>query len=626
MQFRIAMVVVVASACSADAPRGWEEYEDAADQPAGGKADTMVGPLVITEIGDAFVELRNDGRAPVDLDGWYLSFSYRRVRLSARDGRPSVVPPGGLALIVDADTPVPARAPAWLPVADTSGDIEELLAYSKSLILRDGGKLIADRADARADAVAGVSVERRLKTRWEPSASGGTPGARNTADDRGAITARFAVPHWQAHNELPYELAAFIDGAERTIDAALYQIDHPVVVQALVAAAERGVAVRLATDSHHLDDPAYADGYEALRAAGIPVVGDGRDGRQHNKFVVRDGATVWTGSYNPLIDELGKHVVADNVVILESRALAAIHVAELDQMMAGAFGPHKAPSAEHEVHLDGARVEVYFSPEDAPRDAILRELRRARGSIYFSQFAFYEREMGAVMVERAAAGVDVRGVFDQTSASSISQWKPLADAGLDVRRPYFDSMLHHKFVIVDYGGADPVVITGSYNLTGKADTNNDESVVIIHDPAIARAYYEVWRRTYDACSGPNTDTDGLAALAITEVCAGCPEPFVELANLDGAAVTLDGLALRTRDGGAWALAGELAAGGRVAVDASIDLDDALVIVDGARRVVATFDGPGYPGPGRSWERADVGAGDLDAVWTPSAAAGGTPGR
>ena len=89
------------------------------------------------------------------------------------------------------------------------------------------------------------------------------------------------------------------------------------------------------------------------------------------------------------------------------------------------------------------------------------------------------------------------------STGSNSQYDDLALAGIDVRRPYDNRLLHHKFIIIDHGGLDPVVITGSYNLSRTAESSNDESVVVIHDPHTVKAYFDLWQQVRSSCSGPN---------------------------------------------------------------------------------------------------------------------------
>jgi phosphatidylserine/phosphatidylglycerophosphate/cardiolipin synthase-like enzyme len=52
--------------------------------------------------------------------------------------------------------------------------------------------------------------------------------------------------------------------------------------------------------------------------------------------------------------------------------------------------------------------------------------------------------------------------------------------------------MHHKVMILD----QRVVITGSYNFTRRAEEVNDENLLIIEDPGLARAFAEEFTRVY----------------------------------------------------------------------------------------------------------------------------------
>jgi phosphatidylserine/phosphatidylglycerophosphate/cardiolipin synthase-like enzyme len=47
-----------------------------------------------------------------------------------------------------------------------------------------------------------------------------------------------------------------------------------------------------------------------------------------------------------------------------------------------------------------------------------------------------------------------------------------------------------------------IVITGSYTFTGSAESSNNENLVIIDDPAIARAYLDEFNRTCAQTQAP----------------------------------------------------------------------------------------------------------------------------
>jgi len=92
--------------------------------------------------------------------------------------------------------------------------------------------------------------------------------------------------------------------------------------------------------------------------------------------------------------------------------------------------------------------------------------------------------------DRAQAGaLDVRGIVE---ASSRSQVKPLLCAGLDVRQDGNPNVMHHKVFIFD----DSIVAMGSFNFSSRAANDNDENMLIIHNPAIARAYLEEFSRLW----------------------------------------------------------------------------------------------------------------------------------
>jgi phosphatidylserine/phosphatidylglycerophosphate/cardiolipin synthase-like enzyme len=46
------------------------------------------------------------------------------------------------------------------------------------------------------------------------------------------------------------------------------------------------------------------------------------------------------------------------------------------------------------------------------------------------------------------------------------------------------------------------MITGSYNFTGSAEHDNDENLVIVYDPALARAYLGEFQRVYAQAQAP----------------------------------------------------------------------------------------------------------------------------
>ena len=88
---------------------------------------------------------------------------------------------------------------------------------------------------------------------------------------------------------------------------------------------------------------------------------------------------------------------------------------------------------------------------------------------------------------RMQVGVRVRGVFEKREAlSPASRYTWLAEHGAAVQTDTNPANMHGKFLVVD----NTAVATGSFNFSRNADEQNDENLLVIHNPALARRYIE----------------------------------------------------------------------------------------------------------------------------------------
>jgi phosphatidylserine/phosphatidylglycerophosphate/cardiolipin synthase-like enzyme len=481
------------------------------------RSDRSAGPLVITEVlahardrrrGD-FIELANVADDEVELAGVTLQIGGGSAALAPIDKHPHVAQPGELAVVVDPDQDVDAAGyPPWVPLVTTAGtDLGELLAASPKIRVTVGGRL-ADSADASEPAAQDdVALERTPRGDFALSSLGASPGRRNAIHDDSALRWQFANPPYHAEDPVAPEMAKVIEGAQRTLDCAFFQVNHPLILDAFVHAAQRGVKVRFVTDTDYFQNPRYKAGYKRLLDAGIPVVEDRRSALMHSKFMVVDEDLVWTGSYNLIVPPHHAFDHVDNVLVMRSRRMADIHRRQFEQLFTGSFGPTKQDLGEHDAFVDGVRVEVYFAPADGLRQRVVDSTTAAQLSVHFVVFSFYDRAVGDALLADAARGVEVRGVVDATSVTGgKAQFGRLARASIDVRRPdndRFHLFLHSKYLVVDSGGPWPMVITGSPNVSDSAYDENDEAMYIVHDAQVAGDYDQNYHSIYDPAIGPN---------------------------------------------------------------------------------------------------------------------------
>lgn len=285
-------------------------------------------------------------------------------------------------------------------------------------------------------------------------------------------------------------LAEAIDGAQTSVDMAVYDLDLWSVRDALLRADERGVSVRLVVEADNLGSPEVYD----LIAAGIPLVADGWDWLMHDKFTVIDRSEVWTGSMNYTVRD--GYFNDNNLLRLVSSDVAQAYADEFDEMfLEETFGPFSPPGQGRRAVLgDGTEVEVYFAPDDRPRERLLTLVNGARERIDFLAFAFTSPELAQAMIARHLLGVGVRGVLESGQAASLgTQWEALRLAGVDVRLDGNPDNMHHKVIVIDAA----VVVTGSYNFSRSAEEFNDENLLVLHSPEAAGRFLEEIDRIYD---------------------------------------------------------------------------------------------------------------------------------
>jgi len=292
-------------------------------------------------------------------------------------------------------------------------------------------------------------------------------------------------------------LIALIDGAKETIDLSIYDLDHPEIVDSLVAAHERGITVRMVGDADESD----THGYEALELAGVEQSLRTTSGIMHNKYVVVDERVVWTGSTNLTVNGLNRN--NNDAVLLDSSELALEFTYEFEQMFYDeVFGGRKTDqNSKHHIPFNDSHVSVYFAPQHEPVDVMKSLLAEADHSALFMVFSFTHPDLSAAVEDAFKDGVEVAGILDNGQTKPwYSKDEELALANIPV---YLDGnenasgfsggKLHHKALIVDAGtDSDPFVVTGSFNWSKSADTRNDENLIVIREPAIVNQYKAQW--------------------------------------------------------------------------------------------------------------------------------------
>jgi len=211
-------------------------------------------------------------------------------------------------------------------------------------------------------------------------------------------------------------------------------------------------------------------------------------GLMHNKFWILDNHII-TGSLNPTPNGFNKN--DNNMIIINSKYLKKNYEEEFEEIK---NNKEDRPTKYKKIILSGSQINNYFCPDDGCEDAILTTLRRVNHSIYFMTFSFTSDRIGDYLISMKNE-LDIRGVFEERQVKSQKQYTEyykMIDNNMNVRLDGNKNNMHHKVFIID----NNTVITGSYNPTASGDKRNDENILIIHDPRIAKEYLEEFERVW----------------------------------------------------------------------------------------------------------------------------------
>ena len=310
-------------------------------------------------------------------------------------------------------------------------------------------------------------------------------------------------------------IARFLDGATKTLDVAIYdlrleQSPATTLLDSFSAAVKRGAAVRLMFNQDHAlaipePPPPEIDWrfVDRLKAAGVQIKPvSGVPDLMHHKFVVRDGASVLSGSTNWTNDSWNRE---ENVILtIESGDVAQDYELDFqglwDRPVVATSGRISSPWTSL---ADGTRVRPYFCPGRSLKlvHAMSRSIASAEKRIRICSPVITSGPILGTLAETAAqAKVDISGVYDATQMDEVQrQWSTQQGAawkisafhsitaaarfGAKRSTPYAVGTVHdfmHAKILV----ADDYAYIGSFNLSHSGESNA-ENVIQVESQAVA---------------------------------------------------------------------------------------------------------------------------------------------
>ncbi|MDI6786173.1 MAG: phospholipase D-like domain-containing protein [bacterium] len=294
-------------------------------------------------------------------------------------------------------------------------------------------------------------------------------------------------------------LVKVIDSAVKTIDVAIYSLNRKNILNAFLRAHQRGVNIRVITETDAYNNPRYRPTYQTMQKAGITVKLDCNIDKyrrlMHNKFIIIDKQRVWTGSCNLTDSDI--NVNANDVILINSEELAKAYTIEFEEMFVeNRWGNRKYDNNEEYFTVADKKIELYISPSDEVEERVIRAINSATSSIHLAMFYLTNDFIYKALSKAIKRGVVVKAVFDERGASdNYSKALNLVRSKNGVIDA-LSGLIHHKFAIIDKDGHDPIVITGSANWSNAGMNHNDENTLFIHDKIAASLYFKQWLKIY----------------------------------------------------------------------------------------------------------------------------------
>ena len=306
-------------------------------------------------------------------------------------------------------------------------------------------------------------------------------------------------------------MAEFVAAAQHTLDIAVYDLNLPDDLVAIVGGAlrdanTRGVALRLAYNVDYpksvpVPPPPSTDtdlmASLPFPTAAIPGIPD----LMHHKYIVRDAASVWTGSTNWTGDSWTRE---ENVIVtVDSPELATRYTADFEQLWTSRNVQHSGKVDTSPLSVSDTTIRPWFCPGRGEQLAhrIAKAIGTATRRVRIASPVLSSAPILATLAQVVTDGkVDVAGVVDRTQVLEvIQQWHENGNASW--KEPLLRTVLMHApfsgkkstpygpGTVHDYMHAkvtvaDDVVFVGSFNLSHSGELNA-ENVLEIADAALA---------------------------------------------------------------------------------------------------------------------------------------------
>jgi hypothetical protein len=352
---------------------------------------------------------------------------------------------------------------------------------------------------------------------------------------------------WQARDRVMEFLEEVKDNKSIKLDVFAYDLNEPVVVEILLALATQGrVRIILDDSQNHMkkgcDEMKFEEEFRQVAKNKDDLFRGHFGSLAHSKVLIQrqnkspyKAIKVLTGSTNFTTN--GLYINANHTLTFNKVEVAQLYADVFD----ASFGEEKMAAfkkskiASTDFPFKDARLsemKIRFSPHPAKIvdgffKAIKNEILSASSDVLFAVMKDDSKSgiLEALQEQVKSSEIFTAGITDVRDGMQL--YKPGKKTGIRISglkiatklpKPFSDIIktpglghnIHHKFVVVDFKGTDPVVYCGSSNLAYNPEQQNGDNLLEIRDKDVVTAFAIEAIRLTDHFSWLNKlVTDGL---------------------------------------------------------------------------------------------------------------------
>jgi hypothetical protein len=315
--------------------------------------------------------------------------------------------------------------------------------------------------------------------------------------------------------EMVFEfLQSVLNDPGSTLDLFAFDLDEPDVIRMLVQLGPRLRAVLDDCSEHNKPGMLEPKVWAALQqSAGADHIKLGHFTRfSHSKvFIqVKNGTPVRVLAGSANFSVRGLYVQANNIFVFDSPDMAGYYENVFQTAFTNMNGFINLPVAQQWFNLPDPASQpfsVCFSPHKDPTLSLGKAadaIQHANSSVLFAvmQMGGGGDVLADLLKLGSQANIFAYGITQTTTGINVyppgSANALLTDfAALDQQVPApfaqewrggVGQVIHDKFVVVDFNDQNPMLFTGSSNLSAGGEQNNGDNLIAIHDPVVVQAY------------------------------------------------------------------------------------------------------------------------------------------